>query len=722
MQKVQIYIGSTRLDLFKDETITLTQSIKDVKDISKIFTDFTQTFSVPASPTNNILFQHYYNFNIEPGFDARQKKQGSIELNYIPFKTGLIRLDGVDLKNNKPYAYRITFFGETINLKDILSDFQLDSLASLNLYNTEYTSTAVLAAMSVDPTVANLIVPLITHSTPVFYDSGSVVPQTNNMYYAPSSQAGVLFSDLKYAIRVATIISAIETDYLVPAGLSFSTDFFDSANADYFGLFLWLHRKSGGVGVGTEGAPQLTLSISTWVRTSGSSLSLSNSTSLCIYSQFQSPPNNVIQQFDVRIIPTDVTKEYTFIMNGGNGYSYSSGPVKGQLDVDINELGFLGPSCYTFSLNSADQVAFSTVRLTISGQQNINSGLPSNWTDVYNASPDSLGNNIEIPLDLPFVISEQIPEMKIIDFLTGIFKMFNLVAYYEDSKIVVKTYDQYFDFLNTGLWQLQLEDWQDETEDWNDIGSATSNNYAVDPFLSTSSTTVNVGLPYKQINLSYEGTGTFLANKYNQLNNIGWGETRFSLNDQIYDAPSDVYNIKLPFEHMLMERINDITTNAQTNVMYGYSVNENQQPYIGKPLLFYAVLKSQAFGTATGISVRSNSTVNAEKTSIILPSNSVSLDSSVSTENINFQNEINEFSLDSTFTNTLFESYYKTLISESFNSRRRIVRVRTYLPLRILYNIKLNNIIEISSQKYKINTMTSNFQTGETKFELVNTL
>ena len=74
MQKVQIYVGSTRLDLFKDETVSLTQSLKNVKDISKIFTEFTQTFSVPASPTNNILFKHYYNFDIVNGFDARVKK------------------------------------------------------------------------------------------------------------------------------------------------------------------------------------------------------------------------------------------------------------------------------------------------------------------------------------------------------------------------------------------------------------------------------------------------------------------------------------------------------------------------------------------------------------------------------------------------------------------------------------------------------------------------
>ena len=52
MNEVQIYIGNVKLDLFEDENISLTSSIQNSKDIGKIFTDFTQSFSVPASATN----------------------------------------------------------------------------------------------------------------------------------------------------------------------------------------------------------------------------------------------------------------------------------------------------------------------------------------------------------------------------------------------------------------------------------------------------------------------------------------------------------------------------------------------------------------------------------------------------------------------------------------------------------------------------------------------
>jgi hypothetical protein len=64
MNKVDLYVNGFRLDLFDDEEITINLSVQNVQDISKVFTDFTQGFTVPASPRNNEILQHYYNSNI----------------------------------------------------------------------------------------------------------------------------------------------------------------------------------------------------------------------------------------------------------------------------------------------------------------------------------------------------------------------------------------------------------------------------------------------------------------------------------------------------------------------------------------------------------------------------------------------------------------------------------------------------------------------------------
>ena len=95
MQKLVLYIGNetvydqdNRVELFKDENVEFTQTIQNIRDIKKIFTEFSKTFTVPATKRNNKIFQHYYNYDIRNGYDARLKTNASLELNGLPFKRG----------------------------------------------------------------------------------------------------------------------------------------------------------------------------------------------------------------------------------------------------------------------------------------------------------------------------------------------------------------------------------------------------------------------------------------------------------------------------------------------------------------------------------------------------------------------------------------------------------------------------------------------------------
>jgi hypothetical protein len=173
MNDIQLYVKQpsdvnyTRLDLFKDETISLTQTIQDVKDPGKVFTNFSKTFSLPASKTNNKFFKHYHNFTQSEtfSFDARKRRQAKIELNSLPFQKGHIRLEGVDLKNGRPDTYRITFFGE-LNLKDILGDHKLQDLDWLDNFDVTYTSTNVKSALESTSGSGNVTVDSVTYTTP----------------------------------------------------------------------------------------------------------------------------------------------------------------------------------------------------------------------------------------------------------------------------------------------------------------------------------------------------------------------------------------------------------------------------------------------------------------------------------------------------------------------------------------------------------------------------
>ena len=252
-----IFIEGERLDLFEDENITVTQGVQDVKDVSKLFADFSQSFNVPASKNNNRIFKNYYNQDIDNGFDARTRKPSIININTIPFKTGKMQLNGVQLKNNKPSSYKITFFGDVIKVKDLIGDDKLNTLDWLSNFNHPYDETNVETGLTdgLDFTVDGIdydkaiIYPLISYQRQYFYNSNSSDTTSTdtlvNIGYDVARDDGVRFDDLKPAIKLSLIIEAIQQKY----GFNFVGGFFESEifNDIYVNLNKTTSKLSNGI-------------------------------------------------------------------------------------------------------------------------------------------------------------------------------------------------------------------------------------------------------------------------------------------------------------------------------------------------------------------------------------------------------------------------------------------------------------------------------------------
>ena len=109
MRQVILYIKDNdgnyqQTEMFNDESITITSKIQDARDISKVFTDFTQTFTVPASKENNKVFEHWYNYNIDNGFDYNRP------LHYHTYKDFVFYLPLIELLLNLPKLGRLILF------------------------------------------------------------------------------------------------------------------------------------------------------------------------------------------------------------------------------------------------------------------------------------------------------------------------------------------------------------------------------------------------------------------------------------------------------------------------------------------------------------------------------------------------------------------------------------------------------------------------------------
>ena len=701
MQKLQLYIDNdpdinvvnyVRIDLFKDEQVSFNQSIQNIKDPAKIFTEFTQTFTVPASKANNQVFEHYYNFNIVDGFDARNKRDAKIELNNVAFKQGYIRLEGVDMKLNKVYAYRITFFGQTVNIKDILREDKLANLNDLNQYKLNYDAAAVKARLQ--SASGPILCPLITsgasgEESRLFYNSNTSAHtnDTGNLYYhtgGGNNNHGVLYSDLKYAIRLYEIIEAIEND--PEYNLTFTRDFFSTTNPEFYNLYMWLHRKKGSVAPAEQVAAFPTLV--TGFGLPQTYTGMINSSGLQIFANYLP---TITQRLTINTSSTD---SYDVIINRNGTVWFTASNLTGNSLFDEGDMGFMDAATYTVIIRTTTNITFSLIEWDLSGYQPTSP--PVGWAETYDIT------NFAATATFQFVITEQIPDMKIIDFLTGIFRMFNLTAYYVSNrqdadygKIKVQKLDEFY---------------------------IAGTSYDISEYVDTTTSQVNVALPYKEIEFGYEGTGTLLALQYEQLQGKSWGAEEFTGNATVgnnFDGPNPIYKVKLPFEHIQMERLVDVNVNLaapQTTIQYGYFVDDNLEAYFGKPLIFYPILQT----SGTEMSFRDSATTHSPLTSYFVPSNSLSLSSATSTINTNFYLERNEYSLETDFTGTLFEEHYLEYIQDIFNSKRRLTKLKAYLPLKIIYNLNMNDKVVINNQGYLINNLTTNLNTGESSMELLN--
>jgi len=713
-------LNFTRLDLFGDETISLTQVIQDAKDPAKIFTDFTKTFSIPASKTNNKFFKHYENFtqSITYSFDARKKVDAKIELNSLPFQKGSIRLEGVDLKNGKANIYRITFFGEQ-NLKAILGDLKLADLDWLSNFNTTYTSANIITGMSSSGTgsvtvdsvayPAPLVTALIGNSMRGYYSSSTTPAYWNtttqeinkaggNLNTGNSNLSGYYWKDLTFSIRLYIIIKAIENSDVTKdvnnnKQIVFSDDFFNTTNVGFYNLYMLCQRNAGKIleGFGDSYTPNqqsnkgyvnatiaadheeiLTLT-NTTIRPTG--LSSSEFFQFTLTVTFQNATKTIfVDLIEVNSNTLETTFTYTTTQSGGTrSYQIGNGTYKLVFRCEVTQ------QIDTFNINLIDTFDTNSTTSIATGDVDTNFSIPSGG----------------------FNITDNIPDMKVIDFLAGIFKVFNLTATTKNGKTTVDTLNNFY---SGGTLR-------DVTE-----------------FVDNTTKTVDKALPYRAINFKYEDTGNILAKQHNEQFQSEWGSANYN-DDGTLDSNNTTYDIIAPFQHMKFERLIDGTSTK--NIQVGHLLDDKQEAYLGKAVIFYPIhttefdVTPQAFNLITEISGydAGSSNTDSSQSAYWIPSNTPALlnNDTGYPETIHFGLEINEWNApDTSWTDSLFEKYYKSYIVNVFRSSERLTKIKALLPLKFLQEYTLADEVQINDLTYRINSITTNLQTGEASLELLN--
>ena len=720
MNNIELYVKQfgdanyTRLDLFKDETISLTQTIQDVKDPGKIFTNFSKTFSLPASKTNNKFFKHYQNFiqSQDFSYDARKKSIAKIELNSLPYQKGKLRLEGVDLKNGRPDTYRITFFGE-LDLKEILGDRKLQDLDFLDEFDLTFTAANVKSGLTSSTGTGNIVgsdgetyttptlVSLIGNSMRGFYDNVNTTPSYwdnskqeinisgGNLAANNSAQySGYYWKDLVYSIRLYVIVKAIENSIKDTAGnkqIIFSNDFFNTTNTGFYNLYMLCQRNAGKIleGLGSSYTPN-----------KDSLKSYANATNL-------HTNNLLLDQKDWDIYGLTSSQQFQFAIT----VNFTS--ITGYAYVDLRDKSS-NTIVTTFNFNANGQRSFSigngTYELIFRAD---NAGVV-----VQDFKFDLIGlfgtyqttsittSDVDAGFTIPsqaFTIRNNIPDIKIIDFLTGLFKMFNLTAYKEDGKIYVDTLDSYY---TSGTLR-------DVTE-----------------YTDSTTKSVDKALPYREIDFKFEDTNNILAKNHKEQFQSDWGSAAYN-DDGSLDSNNTVYEIMLPFQHMKFEKLT-------TGLQVGHLLDDKQAPYLGKPVIYYPIYSTVANTGESPTQINFIEEINGYDSgstntttgisSYWIPSNTPAILNTGAgyPESIHFNLEINEWNNSSAYTDTLFQKYYNSYITNVFRFNERLTKIKAKLPLSFLQQYTLADELQIGDLTYRINSITTNLQTGESSLELLN--
>lgn len=610
-RKPNIYVNNELLDTFKDEVIQVTSTVKQLSDISKVFTDFSQSFNIPASPKNNRILKHYYDFNIKNPLDTRKKLPAYIQLDGIDFVNGFIRVENVKMQFANPISYEITFFGNLINLTNLFKETLLSDL-DFDFYDHVFSEVNVQLGRDTGILNKDIIYPFISRYRRWFYNSD---PSKNinddenlNIYFND-----INFDEFKPAIKFDAIITQIESLY----GIKLNG--FVKSNPSLVNLYMWLNANDGEKVNGFSGVQTVNFSF-------GTNFTLNNGFAYGIYNLDDSKAEKI---FTIRVINVATNEVYQEVTNeNGIFINAPSTPI--------------------------------TVRIEVSSVNTI-----SVLSKLFEYTPFGMKESSnQIDLVITVDVAKNFSELKVIDFISGIVKMFNLII----------TSDDGINFTFTPLQQ------------WYNSGKIID----ITDYVSFKEYDISKPTIYNQVNFKFEESSTILAEQFNTLFGYRWGDSSYKVLDEDGNqVQGEAYDIELPFQQTVYERLIDLNTGEMTNLVWSEGLGlENH--------LFFAIQRGGEF--------------NPSKINARLTLNQIFL--SFNAENEEFALQINN--------NSLFYKYYQDYISDIFSIRRKEMNITCRLPNHLITTLKLNDRVVIDKIRFIIEEMDINLLTGIAEMKLLN--
>lgn len=664
--RFSLTIDGTPVDLFNDESIPLTRQLKDLMNLSTIWTDYTKDFQIPASDTNNEIFANWFDENmVIVGWNPNIGKNATIFIHGLPVFEGRVELIGCKFKDGLPQLYNIIFYGTTKKILDAWGETLMNEV-DWTAYNHTASYANVLSSWDQTLLSGDILWPIADYNQQWRYSTLSGV---NGNIRNPR---GVEVDDLRPAIRLRAML----TTAFEQVGYTLSGSFLTRPEMD--DLYILPMQTAGPLY-----DPEYTLP-GTFDASVGPYTFVTRTTGVVNYTKIIYPAvgTNPSGNYDTAtgIYTPNRTGNYTMrigvnvsfisVLNTSISFVFM---VNGRvMNTFVQTTNTVGTTYFSANLvlNSGDKVTIGYNTFSTIAAASILTFDCSKAPQGINGTTVGMG--------------DAMPQKPIKDFINGVLQGFNCIL------------------LPIGEKEIEIHN----LADWLALG--TTKNWS--RYIDTKDIQHDkIPIP-RHISMEHQES-TCLANAYyKQINQREFGSIKVM---PLIDYPTDEFNVQTPFHVIAPQAMNEVNFNGQivrrTELNIPVFLDSDFKPVQQDYTLFY-------YGGKQSISDPYYfDNVNQYVLPLMTPySDYPTLSTSYS----------NAFGLELSLrgdapVKTMYDMYWNEYLSRMYSTQSRVVKMTAVLPVGEWLNLDLNDTIAISSNYYKIQSIQYDMLTEIANLELV---
>lgn len=469
------------LDLYDDEDILVSDNITGLFDVGVIPSDFSRTIMLPATKKNNAFFQHAYDISIVNPylFATNVKVPAYLDMDGIYLANGYIQLNRVLVQEGLGVlSYEVSLYGTVSSFARDMNRTFLTDLTSLRSLNHTASFNNITASWNNNLFNGDIVYPMAEYGQRLQYSP-------EEPFYGLDSPSGsITVQDFKPAIRVKKVWDAIFDEFgYTYSGSFMQSDFLNSVymicdnnlkyiqlSGSYYGtssIDLETYGLFKIAPFSGSGQTNVTMSVSgqdyplNWVNVqynpqnnmSGDLVyTLPTNTRLKgnINLSFELKPNTSTSsgypQFNLLAVNQSTSATTTIplqILNNFmiNQYEYNLPYNRQEKFVVPTEFvsPYMDSGSYKFFLETTSNLGGALQFSVVLDPNNE----PKSYLEVTKLVNAGEGKIIDIPTNMPYGTTG----IKLIDFLKGMQKKFNLVIYPDKTTLnqfVVETFNRWY--------------------------------------------------------------------------------------------------------------------------------------------------------------------------------------------------------------------------------------------------------------------------------------